>query len=164
MKMKVLGPETYKLTFDAKGYTVSCQKGTAKFSGLACSKLPKLYIISAKNSILYVGITRQRMSARLRMGFSAAGRGGYYGYAWRHKFREALLRIWAHERVSNENSLRDIETVEAEVVFLARKISGAWPLGQTEIHFHRSTEAHREVAREIWNELSTRSRDSKSQD
>lgn len=79
--MKMLWPETYKLTFNAKGYSVACQKGTAKFSGLACSKLPKLYVISAKDSILYVGITRQRMSARLRLGFNAAGQTGYYRYA-----------------------------------------------------------------------------------
>jgi hypothetical protein len=152
--MKMLGPETYKLRFDAKGYTVACQKGSAKFSGLACSKLPKLYVISAKGSILYVGITRQRMSARLRLGFSAAGQTGYYGYAWRHKFTEAMLRIWAHEDAPSEDPVRDIETVEAEVVFLARKISGAWPLGQTEIHFHPSTDVHREVATTIWNAIS----------
>lgn len=153
--MKMLGPETYKLTFDAKGYTVTCQRGTAKFSGLACGKLPKLYVISAKGSILYVGITRQRMSARLRLGFNAAGQTGYYGYAWRHKFTEAMLSIWAHENAPSEDPVRDIETVEAEVVFLARMFSGAWPLGQTEIHFHPSTDVHREVATTIWNVIGT---------
>ncbi len=152
--MKMLGPETYNLTFDAKGYTIACQKGTVKFSGLACSKLPKLYVISAEGSILYVGITRQRMSDRLRLGFSAAGQTGYYGYAWRHKFSKAILSIWVHEDAPSEDPMRDIETVEAEVVFLARMNSGAWPRGQTEIHFHPSTNVHRDVATSIWNAIS----------
>jgi hypothetical protein len=161
--MKMLGPEMYKLTFDAKGYAVVCQKGTTKFSGLACSKLPKLYIISADGSILYVGITKQRLSARLRLGFSAAGQTGYYGYAWRHKFTKAMLTVWAHEDAPGEDSVRDIETVEAEVVFLARTHLREWPLGQTEIHFHQSTHMHRRVAEKIWKELSTRSGDPKSE-
>jgi hypothetical protein len=39
----------------------------------------------------------------------------------------------------------DIETVEAEVVFLIRS-AGQWPLHQTEIHFHLSTQVHRDIA------------------
>ena len=43
---------------------------------------------------------------------------------------------------------RDIETVEAEVVYLIRS-AGQWPEFQTEIHFHPSTPVHRKVAEEI---------------
>ena len=39
--------------------------------------------------------------------------------------------------------------MEAEVVFLIRQLSGQWPPFQTEIHFHPSTEDHREAARAV---------------
>jgi hypothetical protein len=42
----------------------------------------------------------------------------------------------------------DIETVEAEVVYLIRA-AGQWPAFQTEIHFHPSSPRHRELAEEI---------------
>jgi hypothetical protein len=42
-----------------------------------------------------------------------------------------------------------METVEAEMVFLARR-AGRWPEGQTEIRFHPSTTEHREIALTIW--------------
>ncbi len=88
------------------------------------------------------------MGARLRFGFTAAGRGGYYGYAWRKQFREAIVDIWAHVD-STDNAMLDLETVEADVVFLTR-CSGQWPQCQTEIHFHPSGPEHREVADSIW--------------
>jgi hypothetical protein len=49
----------------------------------------------------------------------------------------------------SESGMLDIETVEAEVVFLARS-AGQWPLCQTEIHFHRSEEVHRDIAAAVW--------------
>jgi hypothetical protein len=147
--MRIIGPERYALSFDAEKFTVSCSKGTAKFSGLATSRLPKLYIVSVDGHLIYVGITRQSMRTRFRMGFNAKGENGYYGYAWRHKFTEATLDIWCHEDAPTERPEHDIETVEAEVVFLAR-LAGQWPPGQTEIHFHPSNEKHREIAASIW--------------
>jgi hypothetical protein len=60
-----------------------------------------------------------------------------------------VLDIWCHEDAPSGSDDRDIETVEAEVVFLARQ-AGQWPEGQTEIHFHPSTEEHRAVAASIW--------------
>ena len=39
-------------------------------------------------------------------------------------------------------------TVEAEVVFLIRS-AGQWPLHQTEIHFHPSTQIHRDAAASV---------------
>lgn len=146
--MKVVGPERYKLSFDAKSFTVSCSKGTAKFSGLATSKLPKLYIVTIDERPIYVGVTKQSMRNRLRFGWKAVGKGGYYGYSWRRKFTEASLDIWCHEDAPVDNPLLDIETVEAEVVFLIR-CAGQWPLWQTEIHFHPSGRVHRDVAAAI---------------
>jgi hypothetical protein len=151
--MKITGPERYALTFDAEKFTVSCPKGTAKFSKLATSRVPKIYVISVAGQLIYVGITRQSMRARFRMGFSAKGENGYHGYAWRSKFTKAALTVWFHENASFEHPERDVETVEAEVVFLAR-LAGQWPKGQTEIHFHRSNEEHRKIAEVIWRTVS----------
>jgi hypothetical protein len=147
--MKIAGPDRYKLSFDTNTFVVTCNRGTPAFSGLATTRLPKLYIVSIGANPIYVGVTRQSMRSRLRLGFSATGESGYHGYAWRHKFKEAVLDIWCHEDPLSESPERDIETVEAEVVFLVR-CAGQWPEGQTEIHFHPSTEEHRRVAADIW--------------
>jgi hypothetical protein len=48
---------------------------------------------------------------------------------------------------------RDIETVEAEVVYLIRA-AGQWPAFQTEIHFYPSSARHREVAAQIMSHYS----------
>ena len=149
--MKLIGPERYKLSFDQKTFTVACSKGTPKFSRLTCSKVPKLYVVSVDGNPVYVGITKQAMRTRLRFGFTAAGRGGYHGYAWRNQYREATLDVWVQDGATS-NAMLDIETVEAEVVFLAR-CAGQWPECQTEIHFHPSLPAHREAAATIWRSI-----------
>lgn len=59
-----------------------------------------------------------------------------------------MLDIWCDSDPLTPQSVRDIETVEAEVVFLIRQ-AGQWPEFQTEIHFHPSNEGHREAARRI---------------
>lgn len=150
--MKIAGPERYMLTFSADKCAVTCRKGTTNFSGLATRKLPKLYTVSLEKRLIYVGITRRRMRDRIRDGFTASGENGYHGYAWRHSFTEAALDIWCHEDPPVENPDRDIETIEAEVVFLAR-LAGQWPEGQTEIHFHPSSQEHRDIAAQIWQTL-----------
>lgn len=146
--MKIAGPERYQLTFNSKQFTVLCEKGTDKFSGLATSKLPKLYIVSVNGKPIYVGMSKQSIRNRLRFGWAAQGKGGYYGYAWRHKFKKANIDIWCHQDPSIEKPHLDIETVEAEVVYLIRS-AGQWPLYQTEIHFHPSTTIHRKIAERI---------------
>src|SRR5579864_3472427 len=143
--MRIVGPERYRLAFDSAKFAVTCSKGTPKFSGLATSRLPKLYVVSVDGQLIYVGITRQSMGARFRLGFSAKGKNGYHGYAWRHTLTEATLNIWCHEDAPTKNPDLDIETIEAEVVYLARAV-GQWPAGQTEIHFHPSNEDHRRIA------------------
>jgi hypothetical protein len=146
--MHITGPERYKLTFDAKTFVVECSIGSPRFSGIAVSRKPKLYIASVANIPIYVGVTRQPIRNRLRFGWSASGKGGYYGYAWRHNLVAADLDIWCHDDASAINSALDIETVEAEVVFRIRS-AGQWPMYQTEIHFHPSSEIHRNVAAKI---------------
>lgn len=146
--MKLIGPDVYSLKYTPDAYTVLCAKGRPNFSGIASSKAPKLYIASIDGAPVYVGATKRPMGERMRVGWKAAGDTGYYGYQWRHNGSEAKLHVWAHDDAVDRSHL-DMETVEAEVVFLIRQ-AGQWPLFQTEIHFHRSNECHRQVAAEIF--------------
>lgn len=147
--MLVVGPERYSLTYTSDAFAVLCTQGTPKFSGIAISKNPKLYIASVDGKPNYVGITKQPMQRRLQYGWKAAGEHGYYGYAWRHTGGFAELDVWEHSDAENRNE-RDIETVEAELVYLIRQHYGQWPAFQTEIHFYESNEVHRRVAAEIF--------------
>ncbi len=146
--MILTGPDRYHLNFDSKTFRVISPIGGSKFFGKAISKLPKLYVVSTDGVPIYVGVTSQSMRNRLRYGWNASGKGGYYGYAWRHQLSKADLDIWFHEDPPNDNPRLDLETVEAEVVYLI-KHAGQWPKHQTEIHFHPSDEAHRAAAQEI---------------
>ena len=145
--MRVSGPDRYVLTITPTSFAVECSRGTPRFSGIAASRKPKLYVVSVDESPIYVGITKQPLRNRLRFGWSADGRHGYHGYAWRHHHEKALMDVWCHDDAPGEISV-DVETVEAEVVFLIRS-AGQWPLHQTEIHFHPSTQVHRDVAARI---------------
>ncbi len=145
--MNIIGPERYDLSYTATSFTVRCAKGTNKFSGIAASDMPKLYIASVDGKPIYVGMTKQRIQKRLSYGWKAAGRTGYYGYAWRHIGSAAALDVWGHTDALERN-VREIETVEAEVVYLIRK-AGQWPVFQTEIHFFQSTAEHRRQAAAI---------------
>jgi hypothetical protein len=137
------GPERYDLTLTPTTYTLD-----RKFCGFARKKkIPKLYVVAAEGHVVYVGVTRQPMSNRLRYGFKAKGKGGYYGYAWRNKHTRVSLYLWAAQEDTEASVL---ETIEAEVVFLARHSTGAWPDCQTEIHFHKASEAHKQAATAVW--------------
>ena len=138
--MRIQGPDRYQLTFTSEAFTVLCTKGTNKFSGLATSDLPKLYIASIDNKPIYVGITKQSVRNRLRLGWNAKG----------ILATTAMLGGTVIPRLFSmfDRKERDIETVEAEVVYLIRA-AGQWPAFQTEIHFYPSSRRHREVAEEI---------------
>lgn len=137
----------YRITCHSDRYSAQCPQGRTKFSGLAASTDPKLYVASYHGEPIYVGITRQPVGTRLRYGWTARGRNGYHGYAWRHEFPAVDLDIWCHTDAVERNC-RDVETVEAEIVYLIRK-AGDWPRFQTEIHFRQASEAHRAVAAQI---------------
>ncbi len=152
--MNLIGPFTYELSFDALKFSVRCPAGTAKFSGAVCSRLPKLYVVSLNAWPIYIGVTKQPIRNRLRLGWSATGANGYHGYAWRHKCTEATLDVWCHTDPGQKPPEIDVETVEAEVVYLIRQ-HGQWPAFQTEIHFHRSDRVHRDAAAEIFGRYHT---------
>jgi hypothetical protein len=145
--MRMIGPEVYKLSsISANGFSVTCPKGTNRFSGDAASKKLKLYVAVGGGEPVYVGITKQPIQRRLYLGWKAKGANGYHGYAWRHHLQNVDLMLWYHDAAV---TALDIETVEAEVAFLIRK-AGQWPRFQTEIHFHPSLPLHRQTAELIY--------------
>ena len=99
--------------------------------------------------ILYVGVTVQSISSRLRIGMKATGKGGYHGYMWREKNDTLRLYIWW----SKELKPKDMESIEAEVAYLYRKETGRRPADQSEIHFHETNRYHRESAKAIIDEV-----------
>jgi hypothetical protein len=146
--MRLLGPDRFALTFDARQFEVRSPDGGTKVRGRAARRGPKLYIFSVDEEPIYVGATKQPIRARLRLGWSAQGESGYHGYALRRTLRRADLAVWYFERGTASDPLIDVETIEAEIVFLIRS-KGQWPKFQTEIHFHPSQAAHRDLAAKV---------------
>jgi len=146
--MKLIGPDEYHLTITGRSATVTAKDGTPHFVFPATAKKkPKLYVASKDGTLLYVGKTTQPMSVRLRGGFTADGAHGYHGYSWAKVNHSICLHIWYLDATTTEQN--DLETIEAETVFLYRLQSGQWPAAQTEIHFFPSDARHRACAQQI---------------
>jgi hypothetical protein len=142
--LALLPPQQYYLQIHDAGYTLSSDGNACTFSSPASTRgVAKLYTLAHRTSLLYVGIATQPMSSRLTYGFRAKGKGGYYGYKWKNLRHELKLSVWTARMGDAPASLRDLETVEAEVAFLCRHRSGQWPQYQHEIHFYPSAEHHR---------------------
>ena len=102
--------------------------------------IQKLYVLVGGREVLYIGITSQSMSSRLRSGFTADGTNGYHGYKWIGKIEQADLLVWCFP--NEEQSI--IEAVEGELVYLIRNRTGKWPKYQMEIHFHNARPCRQE--------------------
>ncbi len=124
--MNLNEPQDYKLKLLSGGsYELRNSEGVAGFSKPASTRgVGKLYTISHAGTLIYVGIAQQPMSARLNYGFKANGKGGYHGYKWKHLSHTLALSIWTASKNSEYVSLREMETIEAEVAFLCRKDAG----------------------------------------
>ncbi len=146
--MNLSGPDIFPLIVSPERCQVSYPNGARTFSGRATSSTPKLYVVVTTEGIEYVGVTKQTLSSRIRLGWTATGDSGYHGYQWRHHIAEAKLLVWYHEDATDRSN-RAVETIEAEIAFLVRQ-AGQWPRGQTEIHFYPSSSEHREHARRIY--------------
>ena len=144
--MKLTGPDRYTLTLRDRSATVRSPQGKPNFVCPATLKRhPKLYVVSRKGALLYVGATTQPMSTRLRGGLTADGAHGYHGYSWGRKDGSVTMDIWYLDSSTPE----DLEAIEAEVVYLYRHESSQWPQEQTEIHFQPSSQFHRDCAARI---------------
>jgi hypothetical protein len=155
--MKLTGPARYRVSIlpssEGRPFEITDDNGKPNFTAPATSSFPKLYIVTARGEAapIYVGITRQSIRTRLRLGWTAKGQSGYYGYRWRRDHKEVALDVWCDTDPEEQKSLLDVETIEAEIVFLIRQKRGQWPSHQTEIHFHPSRPYHRKAAEAIVN-------------
>jgi len=125
----------------------------------------KIYLISSRRKILYVGEADTSMKTRLQRGCiyynyfirNKKARNGYQGYKWLNKNNnpERLLTVNVaifepeHDPKENRNI---IEAIEGELVYLIRQNTGEWPYFQQEIHFSNAPGA-KETALNIYNEL-----------
>lgn len=152
--MELTGPFRYRVSIlpptSGALFEITDDQGKSKFTVPATSSLPKIYIVTAKGeeAPIYVGVTKQSIRTRLRLGWTATGQSGYHGYHWRHYYTEVALDLWCDVSPQEQIPMLDVETIEAEVVFLIRQM-GQWPLHQTEIHFHPSDSRHRDAAKAI---------------
>jgi hypothetical protein len=137
---------------------VRSSAGEEEFSREVLQPGSKVYVVSNRGQIVYVGSTRQSVRSRLSGAFRATGQNGYYGPAWKTSTAALSLDVWILDGVVGEKSKRCMiaETVEAEVVFLVRQRDGNWPAHQTEIHFHPSNAQHRRIAESIYDEIRKR--------
>jgi len=150
--MKLERTDRYRLHAGSSSCSVVAPGGACHFVAPATHRIPKLYIASRKGVPIYIGITSQPMSARLRMGLRADGQHGYHGYRWRGQ-RDLDLDIWYLDDAPAGTAARELECIEAEVVFLTRQRFDQWPEFQTEIHFHASQKFHRDAAERIFEHL-----------
>lgn len=149
--MRLNEPSDFDLALSAGAYKLSYESKPAKFTApISTRGVAKLYTVSSGPTLFYVGIAQQPMSSRLSYGLRATGKSGYHGYKW--KAHEGVLRltVWTSSEAEGYASLREFKTVEAEVAFLCRQVSGQWPLNQHEIHFYPSSACHREAAQRIY--------------
>ncbi len=113
------------------------------------SGIQKLYVVKDGSDICYVGITSQSMSSRLRGGLVDNGHFGYHGYKWKNKLKKAELLIWTFPAKTRDS----VEAIEAELVYYIREKTGNWPKYQMEIHFHRASEAEKQISKSILSQL-----------
>lgn len=145
-------PQVFDLQLaDDGSYALSAQSAGCKFGAPASTRgVAKLYTVAHEGALLYVGIAEQPMSGRLNYGIRAAGKGGYHGYKWKGLRHPVELAVWTGFTAGERTTVRDMETIEAEVAFLCRQLSGQWPKYQHEIHFYPSRKTHRDAARSIY--------------
>ena len=140
---------------------VRSSTGETKFTGQVAEKCSKVYVVSSRRKIMYVGSTTQPIGSRLNGALKANGANGYYGYKWKNSTNPLSLDVWILEDFGMKKGARSTiaETVEAEIVFLIRSQGGNWPEHQTEIHFHKSSKHHRRWANEIYTMIRKRTED-----
>lgn len=118
------------------------------------NSISKIYVIINRNKkIIYIGKTTQSITNRLRQGLNPIHDTGYHGYRWQEK-----EIVYIHCITIPAFSDLEIESTEAELVFIHRKETGKWPLYQTEIHFsnnHKAIKASEELYMKIKKNLTT---------
>ncbi len=122
----------------------------------------KIYIISSKKAVLYVGEANTSMKTRFQRGCTSYNyfintkktRSGYKGYKWldRKANPNRILNVSVavfESKFDPKEKRDDIETIEGELVYLIREKTGLWPKFQNEIHFHNDKNA-KKIAESIF--------------
>lgn len=150
MDLLLADPIRYRVLLADGGFTVQGTNGVRGFRAPASVKGPKLYVYSRSSHLIYIGVTKQGMGARLRHGMTADGTHGYHGYAWRRDGQPADLDVWlvTHADGSLVSDVA-LESIECEVVHAYRVRFGQWPAHQTEIHFRQIAAIHTSLAERI---------------
>ena len=145
-QMKIRFHHRYEMrAYPGAKYKVVAPNGKRHFIAPASKVGGKIYLVAEGGALHYVGYTNRPMSQRLRMGLKAKGKNGYYGYAWKKCRAPLTLDVLTWTR----GSRKDLESVEAEVVFLYRLRHGSWPMSQTEIHFRPPEAKHAYAAKAV---------------
>lgn len=119
--------------------------------------LSKIYILKLGTDIIYIGITKSKLSNRFRYGLAAIGANGYHGYKWKElasKGESSDIDLFVYLFKNNEKN-ENIEAIEGEIAYLVRNKKGDWPKYQTEIHFHPKSAKEVKIAEKIYNQVST---------
>ncbi len=147
--MRLDGPYSYTINLQDRNYSVLSRDGEPHFTNPATSRRPKLYLLFKDSVFIYVGVTKQSLGTRIRIGMQANGKHGYHGYAWKSLIGNLTIEVWCLDAGRECDLSKELETIEANVVHLFRTSSGQWPSHQTEIHFHESSDFHRSAARQV---------------
>ncbi len=129
----------------AKILDLNSKRLFTSFSKPLTEKGYKLYIIKSKKHFLYIGITRQPLRNRFRLGLKAEGKNGYHGYKWKN-IKCVQLFVWIFENYTEIQ----LENIEAELTYLVRNKTKSWPLFQNEIHFNNNFKDGSKIALQIF--------------
>jgi hypothetical protein len=155
--------EKYNLLIIDKNDSTCSVKLVPKVGNALIKERRKLYIISNKTEVLYVGEANTSILKRFQRGCSSfnhyikngKARGGYKGYKWLNKVNnyERSLKVTVATFREDYDDRRDfIEAIEGELVYLIRNRFGYWPRFQNEIHFSNCEES-KEIALNLLEKL-----------
>lgn len=127
---------------------------------LTDSALPKLYVISVANEIVYIGFTFQSIAKRLNSGLNAKENNRAIGYKWKHIQEELELNVFVFQNLfgkgTEENKFvcQHFEALKAELVYLIHNETGQWPRFQNDLQIHyEQARTAKEKALKIYNEI-----------
>lgn len=169
--MELTGHNRYRFTID---YGYLNFRGEGEYGAPFSKRWPKLYVVSSGGMPIYVGAATKPIKDRLSDGIRPSSKRRYL-WSWSSFALEDLaVDVWAVdldcqdiETMTDDPNMQlamdgtinkkpeDIilETLEAELVLLIHQNYHQWPKYQQEIHFHKTSDALREKAIEIFEQF-----------
>lgn len=134
-----------------KYFDIELDTEVTKFKAPLTSKIHKIYIITQKDDILYIGKTINPIRTKLKNGLNPKQK-NQYRYQWKDETNLTLF-VYCFPYLTNE---KQIENIEAELAFFVRLHLGVWPTKQNEIHFNNLYPNGREYAEQIFKEITNK--------